>query len=204
TGDFSQSLSRAAGGGLQLIYDPLTTTSAGTRGVFPGNMLPKDRISTIGMNMASYYPAPNAAAPYYGAPNFTSTVRAFNRADQMTFKADHEFFSWWKMSGSYLHYGSQEPSNRWFPNQIASPNQGVIYRKVDATQINSTFTLTPTTIITARYGFNRFPNFTPPISLGFDLKTLGLPASLAAITRYPAFPSITMSDVASYGGGTTT
>ena len=79
----------------------------------------------------------------------------------------------WKASASYLHYGSQEPSNRWFPNQIASPNQGVIYRKVDATQANSTFTVTPTTVITARYGFNRFPNFTPPISLGFDLTRLG-------------------------------
>ena len=61
----------------------------------------------------------------------------------------------------------------------------------------------PTTVITARYGFNRFPNFTPPISLGFNLTTLGLPSSLAAMTQYTAFPSITMSDLTSYGGGTT-
>ncbi|MEO8596815.1 MAG: TonB-dependent receptor [Candidatus Solibacter sp.] len=203
SGDFSKSLSRTGNGALQLLYDPLTTTPDGARQVFPGNVVPGDRLSNVGLKMASYYPAPNVAGTYYGAPNFDSTVRAFNRADQMTFKADHEVTPWWKASASYLHYGSQEPSNRWFPNQIASPNQGVIYRKVDATQVNSTFTVTPTLVITARYGFNRFPNFTPPISLGFDLTTLGLPASLAAVTKYTAFPSITMSDLASYGGGTT-
>jgi hypothetical protein len=203
-GDFSSSFSRTGNGALQLMYDPKTTLADGTRSLFPGNVIPANRLSAVGLKMASYFPAPNVATPYYGAPNFDSTVRAFNRADQMTFKGDHEVTRWWKASASYLHYGSQEPSNRWFPNQIASPNQGVIYRKVDATQINSTFTPSPTVVITARYGFNRFPNFTPPISLGFDLTTLGLPASLAAITRYTAFPSITMSDLTSYGGGTTT
>ncbi len=202
-GDFSKSFSRAGNGQLQIVYDPLSTQSDGTRQPFAGNVIPANRLSRVGLNMASYYPDPNAPGSYYGAPNFDSTVRAFNRADQMTFKGDHELFRWWKASVSYLHYGSLEPSNRWFPNQIASPNQGVIHRKVDATQANSTFTVSPTTVITARYGFNRFPNFTPPISLGFDLTKLGLPASLAAITNFPAFPSISMGDLTSYGGGTT-
>ena len=203
TGDFSRTLSRAGNGALQLMYDPKTTLADGTRLLFPGNVIPANRLSSVGLKMATYYPDPNVATPYYGAPNFDSTVRAFNRADQMTFKADHEVTRWWKASASYLHYGSTEPSNRWFPNQTGSPNQGVIYRKVDATQVNSTFTPTPTMVITARYGFNRFPNFTPPISLGFNLTTLGLPSSLAAMTQYTAFPSITMSDLTSYGGGTT-
>jgi hypothetical protein len=204
-GDFSQSQSRVLGGGLQIIYDPISTTSAGVRTPFAGNVLPKDRVSAIGLNLASYYPAPNTTASYYGAPNFTSTVRAFNRADQATFKGDHEFFNWWKMSASYLHYGSQEPSNRWFPNQVASPNQGVIYRKVDATQVNTTLMPASTTVVTLRYGYNRFPNFTPPVSLGFHLTTLGFPAAVDALTpNYPAFPSITTGEMASYGGGTTT
>lgn len=200
-GDFSQSLSRAGNGQAQVIYDPLSTTPDGTRTPFAGNRIPTDRLSAVGLAMASYYPDPNAAGAYYGAPNFDSTVRAFNRADQMTFKVDHEFFRWWRASASYLHYGSQEPSNRWFPNQIASPNQGVLYRKVDATQLNSTFTVTPTLVLTARYGFNRFPNFTAPISLGFDITKLGLPALLSSV--YPAFPAISMGDLTSYGGTTT-
>ncbi len=203
-GDFSKSLSRAGNGALQLQYDPLSTTVDGVRTPFAGNVIPAARLNAVGLNMASYYPDPNVAGAFYGAPNFDSTVRAFNRADQMTFKGDHEFARWWRGSVSYLHYGSQEPSNRWFPDQTASPNQGVIYRKVDATQANSTFTVSPTLVVTARYGFNRFPNFTPPVSLGFDITKLGLPASLAAVTQYTAFPSITMGDLTSYGGSTTT
>ncbi|MBI4908997.1 MAG: TonB-dependent receptor [Acidobacteria bacterium] len=201
TGDFSKSLYR--NGSPQVIYDPLTTTADGVRQPFAGNVLPGARRNAVGLNLATYYPDPNIATSYYGAPNFDTTVRAFNRADQMTFKGDHELFPWWRFAISYLHYGSQEPSNRWFPNQIASPGQGVLYRKVDATQVNSTFTPAAAVVITARYGFNRFPNFSTPVSLGFDLTKLGFPASLAAATSYPSFPSITMSDLANYGGGAT-
>jgi hypothetical protein len=39
--------------------------------------------------------------------------------------------------------------------------------------------------------------------LGFDLASLGLPQSLVSVTKNPAFPSITMGDMANYGGGTT-
>jgi hypothetical protein len=202
-GDFSQSLSRAGNGLPQVQYDPLSTMADGTRTPFAGNVLPAGRISPVGLALASYYPLPNVATAYYGAPNFDSTVRAYNRADQVTTKADHEIFSWWKASASYLHYGSLEPGNRWFPNQVASPNQGIIHRHVDATQVNSTLTPRPTLVVALRWGFNRFPNLTPPISLGFDLKSLGLPPSLAAVTRNPAFPSVSMGDLTSFGGGTT-
>ncbi|MCU1328125.1 MAG: carboxypeptidase regulatory-like protein [Bryobacterales bacterium] len=201
TGDFSKSVSTR--GTQQLIYDPLSTLADGMRTAFPGNIIPANRINPIGLKLASFYPDPNVTSSIYGSPNFDATVRAFNRADQLTFKGDQEIKNWWRASASYLHYGSQEPSNRWFPNQVASPNQGVIFRKVDATQLNTTLTPSPTMVVAIRYGFNRFPNFTPPISLGFDLASLGLPASLVSQTKYPAFPSITMGDVASYGGGTT-
>ncbi|MES1257707.1 MAG: carboxypeptidase regulatory-like domain-containing protein [Acidobacteriota bacterium] len=202
SGDFSKSFSTK--GTQQMIYDPTTTQADGSRTPFAGNIIPPSRLNAVGKKLASYYPAPNVAGAYYGAPNFDATVRAFNRADQLTFKGDQEIKSWWRASASYLHYGSQEPGNRWFPNQIASPNQGVIFRKVDATQLNTTLTPGPTMVIAVRYGFNRFPNFTPPVSLGFDLASLGLPASLVSATKFPAFPAITMSDLASYGGGTTT
>jgi len=201
-GDFSRSLSRLdyQAGALQAIYDPLTTTAAGTRQVFAGNVLPASRIDAAGKAMASYYPLPNAAARFYGDANYNATVAAYNRADQTTWKVDHELFRWWKASASYLHYGSREPGNAWFGG-VASPNQGVLFRKVDATQVNSTLTPTPTTVVAVRYGFNRFPNFSAPTSSGFDLTKLNLSPSLAPTN--PAFPSITMGDLTSYGGGNT-
>lgn len=200
TGDFSQS--RAANGTLQTIYDPLTTKADGTRDAFAGNVIPASRMSTVGRNLASYYPLPNVEGAAFGTPNFDATVSAYNRADQTTWKLDHEVTRWWRASASYLHYGSREPSNAWFGN-AASPGQSVLWRKVDATQVNSTLTPTPTLVVALRYGFNRFPNFSAPYSLGFDLRALGLPSSLVAQTPNAAFPSITMSELASYGGGNT-
>jgi len=200
-GDFSQSASRT-GTGMQLVYDPLTTQPDGTRTPFAGNVIPGSRISTPGRRIASYYPLPNTTTRFYADLNYDATVAAYNRADQTTWKLDHQVFSWLRASASYLHYGSREPGNAWW-GTLASPGQGVLFRKVDATQVNATLTPSPTTVIAVRYGFNRFPNFSAPTSLGFAQTELGLPASLAAITKYTAFPSITMSDVGSFGGGTT-
>ncbi|MBM3760305.1 MAG: TonB-dependent receptor [Acidobacteria bacterium] len=203
-GDFSQSLSVVPGStAQQLIYDPRSITSIGPRTPFANNVIPASQISPIGRAIASFYPQPNVAGVnVYGQLNYDASVAAYNRADQTTWKVDHELFSWWRASASYLHYGSREPSNAWWGG-VATPGQSVLFRKVDATQVNSTFTPSPTLVVAVRYGFNRFPNFSTPTSLGFDLRELGLPSSLAAATPFTAFPSISVGGLAGYGGGTT-
>lgn len=201
TGDFSKSLARA--GGLNLIYDPLTTRGDGAGGFirqpFAGNVIPADRLNRAGRSLASYYPKPTAAAGFYGDLNFDASVGAYNRADQTTWKADHEVTRWLRLSGSYLHYGSREPGNAWFGG-LASPNQGVLFRKVDATQANATLTPQPTLVVTVRYGFNRFPNRTVSTSDGFAITELGFPAPLASQLQTTYFPNVGMSDLTSYGG----
>ncbi|MGC4050603.1 MAG: hypothetical protein QM757_14600 [Paludibaculum sp.] len=185
------------------MYDPLTSRTengAIVRDLFAGNIIPANRLSKVGTSLAAYYPAPTRTAAFYGDTNFDATVGAYNRADQTTWKLDHEVTRWWRASASYLHYGSREPGNAWFPN-IASPNQGVLYRKVDATQLNSTLTPTPTIVVALRYGFNRFPNFSAPTSFGMDMTKLGFSPSLLSQLPVQAFPSVGMSDLVSYGGG---
>lgn len=203
-GNFSQSLSTTKSGGLQLMYDPLSTNlTTGARTPFPNNILPQSRISPIGLALAAWYPEPTSVASYYGQPNQTVAVNTQDRADQGTFKLDHEFFPWLKASASYIHYGSTEPSNQWFQT-IATPNQSIIYRHVDGTAANAVATLNPTTVLTVRFGQNRFPDFDPYQSLGFKLTSLGFPAAVDALTpQYPAFPSISTGEFASYGGGNT-
>ena len=39
---------------------------------------------------------------------------------------------------------------------------------MDATQLNNLFTVNPTTVVTVRYGFNRFPNFDYNSSQGYQ------------------------------------
>lgn len=200
-GDFSQSRARA--GGLNMIYDPLTTRPDGAGGfvrqAFANNTIPATRLSNVGRNMASFYPMPTTAAAFYGDLNFDATVGAYNRADQTTWKMDHEFASWLRVSASYLHYGSREPGNAWFPT-IASPNQGVLFRKVDATQANATITPTATTVVAVRYGFNRFPNRSVSTSDGFAITQLGFPTALQSQLQTTYFPNVGMSDLTSYGG----
>jgi hypothetical protein len=198
TGDFSQS--RNSSGGLQAIYNP---TAAG-RIPFAGNIIPSSLLNPVGVAMASYYPAPNAATPYYGATNYNSTAIIYDRADQVTAKMDQVFTSKVRASGSYLHYGSREEANAWFGyGNPATPGQSMLVRHVDATQANLTYTPTATTVVFLRYGFNRFPNKTYQLaSEGIDMSKWGFPKSYLSQLPYDAFPAITMSgDVSSFGAG---
>jgi hypothetical protein len=202
-GDFSQSVTKS--GTRQVIYDPNTTTASGARTPFANNIIPADQLNPVGLKLASYYPLPNAATNYYGANNFNYTGGYPNRGDQYTFKGDQQFGNRLRASASYVHQKTGETGQPPVFGNVASPGQSLLFRRIDATQANATATLNPTTVLTVRWGFNRF--FTtsyPTSSAGFNLTTLGLPASLAAATPDTAFPAVTMGDVASFGGGTTT
>lgn len=202
-GDFSQSVSR--GGTLQTIYDPLTTTAAGTRTPFAGNVIPADRLNAVGQALASYYPLPNAPTPFHGAPNYTVTGSFPNRGDQYVAKADHQFAPSFRASGSYIFQKTFETNAPNLFGNPGSPNQNYCCdRKTDATQANATWTPSATTVVALRWGFNRFYSRSTQASAGFDLGSLGLPASLVAQTPNPAFPAVTMGEVSSFGGGATT
>jgi trimeric autotransporter adhesin len=202
-GNFSQSVGK--NGTQQTIYDPLSTTSTGTRTAFPNNIIPANQISPIGLQLASYYPQPNAPTPYYGAPNFNISGNYPNRGDQDTFKLDQQFAPWLRASASYVYQKTGETDSPVeFPNRVASPGQSLLFRRVDATQANATATPNATTVITFRWGFNRFYSATfPTSSAGFNITSLGLPESLAAITPNTAFPAISMGTLSSFGGGST-
>lgn len=201
-GDFSQTVTRT--GARQVIYDPLSTAATGARTPFANNVIPANQLNPVGVRLASYYPLPSAPTPYYGAANFNYSGGYPNRGDQYTFKADHQFASWLRASGSYVYQKTGETNAPPTFGNVASPGQTLLYRRINSTQANATATLNPTTVLTARWGFNRFFTTTfPTSSAGFNLATLGLPESLAAVTRNPAFPAVTMGDLASFGGGTT-
>lgn len=191
-GDFSQSLARA--GGLQTIYDPI----GGSRTPFPGNIIPASRLSTVGSRIAQTYPAGTRAPRFHGDNNIAVATNQYDRADQLTGKFDHRITDWWNASLSYLHYGSREPGENWF-GTTSSPGQWLLARKVDSTQANSVLTLGPTTVLSLRYGFNRFPNDNYQRSLGFNPATLGFPSSFTSDIQRPTFPNITMETFSSLG-----
>jgi hypothetical protein len=200
-GNFSQSFTKS--GALQQMYYP---NADGTRTPLTNNIIPQSLLSPVGIALASYYPLPNQPTRYYGAPNFATTGIIYDRADQLTGKLDQEITSWWRASVSYLHYGSREESNAYFGySNPGSPGQSMLVRHVDATQANTTLTPSPTTVVSLRWGFNRYPNRTYQLaSQGMNLGAggVGFPSAFVSQLQYDAFPAITMSsDMASYGAG---
>jgi trimeric autotransporter adhesin len=198
-GDFSQS--KTASGALNVIYDPQSTVCAGstcTRQPFAGNVIPTNKLNPVGLAIAATYVKPQTASAFYGAPNLTQAGLLPARASQKTAKLDHEIANWWRASLSYLRYFSLEPGNTWFPT-VSSPDQWRLLRNVDTTQFNNILTISPTTVLTVRYGFNRFPNYGYQVSQGFNLASLGFDPGYVASIAAPTFPNITMTSQYSLG-----
>jgi hypothetical protein len=177
------------------IYNPYTTIVSPdgtvTRQPFPNNVIPPSLINQVGLNIASYYPQPNLQGLPSGAVNYTVPAQAPElRGDEFVGKIDQQFFSWWSANVSYMHYGSLIP----FGNALGTvPGSGSITydRHVDATQLNNIITINPTTLLSVRFGFNRFPNTILPLSKGFSPTTLGLPAY---DYQYDFFPPVNVTN----------
>ena len=192
TGNFSQSFN--SDGSLHVIYDPLTGNP------FPGNIIPASRITGVGQAIANTYPVPTTTPAYYGDSDLALSSSIKARAVQYTAKVDEDFTTWWRMSLSYARYYSLEPGDTWF-NSPSTESGWRLLRRVDATAVNSIFTINPTTVLTLRYGFNRFPNFDYNSSQGFNIASLGFsPAYAGSVNPAAAeFPQINMSSLYSLG-----
>jgi hypothetical protein len=96
---------------------------------------------------ASYYPLPNSSTPYYGATNFNFTGSYPNRGDQYMVKGDQQFTPRRRASASYVHQNTGETNSPPTFGNVASPGQGLLFRRIDATQANAIATLNPTTVL---------------------------------------------------------
>lgn len=201
TGDFSQSYN--ADGSLNVIYDPTKTYTDASgihRTPFPGNKIPGGQLSNVGKNIASYYPLPQISTPT-GQYNFTGTDNVRDHAQEVTVKLDQQIRPWWNVSGSYIFYEALQPLGNPLGTLPGSYSY-TYHRQVDATQINSTWILNPKTVVTARYGNNRFPNLIAEVSKGFDPATLGFPTSYSSQIQSKFFPTIFLRNFSQLGQNT--
>ena len=154
----------------------------------------------MGLAIASYYPVPSSAASLFRRKR--SFVVVFHQSSRRAIhrQVDEDFTSWWRSSLSYLRYYSLEPGDTWF-NSPSTQSGWRLLRRVDTTQLNNLFTINPTTVLSVRYGFNRFPNFDYNSSQGFNVGALGMSPSYAN-SIYPAvaeFPQIVMTSLYGFG-----
>ena len=194
-GDFSQTFN--ADGSLHVIYDPndtYTDANGVHRRPFAGNVI--NSPNTVGKNIASYFPSPNT-----GANEFTGTDNVRDHAQEVTVKLDQQIRPWWNVSGSYVFYEALQPLGN--PMHTLPGSYSYTYhRQVDATQVNSTWILSPSTVLTARYGINRFPNLIAEVSQGFDPATLGFPQSYSNAIQAKFFPTIFFANYDQLGQNT--
>jgi hypothetical protein len=123
------------------IIDPLTGLP------FPGNIIPSVRISDVARKFAALYPAPNSGL---AAPNFINS--SSDRIDEYQYVArlDHSFSNNWKAFARY----TISNTDRLTPGTI--PNFGTInLMTVQNASVGSSITLSPTSTLDVRVGFNR-------------------------------------------------
>ena len=188
-GNFSQTKN---GGQSVVIYDPLTTRTVNgqlVREAFAGNIIPTNRQDPVGRALLQFFPKANRPGDASGRNNYAATSTLDDRADQQTFKLDHNFADWYKASATYLRYGSREPVADYYQN-IANPGGSLLFRNVDALAVNNIFTLNDTTILSVRYGYNTFDDNVDTISAGFDPAQLGFVSSFVNQIAFKKFPSI--------------
>jgi hypothetical protein len=206
-GDFSNL--RAANGSLITVYDPSTTrpnpASPGTyiRDPFAGNVIPGARISPVAANALKYYPMPNLPGlPYTHAQNLFQQASIPIDKDAWGVRIDYNLAASRRLSGRYTRDALDWGFANYF-NNIADVDGRHIFIPRQSAFLQFTDTLTPTLLIDAKIGVNRENEHSVSPAAGFDVASLGFPASYAkAIQKKgpgPGFPIFGIADATTFG-----
>lgn len=204
-GDFSQTFTSS--GALIRIYDPATTVADSSqrsgygRSAFAGNLIPVSRFDPIMKKVLSYYPDPTLAiSPTLNTnwsanfPLIAKTNRYFGRGDQ-NFGAKNKLF---------VRYGYQTSPRTSPYSNIAFPGEGTNgggnqESVSQSAGVSDTHTFAPNLIGEFRAGYTRSLIKFTPLSVGFDITTLGLPQYLKAASGDAIFPRFNITDFTSIG-----
>jgi hypothetical protein len=161
------------------------------------NKIPASLQTSVGKAMLNAFPAANLNGSSYSAQtaNFSLLNTFKTRSDMYSGKLEHTFAPWWSSGISYVHLATQEPSGFLLGGLTLAENANKLLRYNDATAINNTFTLNPTTLLTVGYGFNRYYSASFQYSNGYDLVGMGFPSSFVSQLQSKTFPTTTINNV---------
>jgi hypothetical protein len=210
-GDFSDL--RNGSGQLITIYDPATTRpdpdNAGQfiRDPFPGNIIPANRISPAARAMMAYWPLPNVTPSnaFTQTNNYSLSGVQPSEGDRIDSRVDHVFSDRWRSFVRYSYSNeSSLPFNSFGNPASSSGGDGPTYTKVHSLSIDHNYSFGPTWVLNVRYGLNRRLVDRLPLSAGFDLASLGLPASVINVADAFEFPRVNVQNFQSLGQATFT
>ena len=147
-----------------------------TQAPFPGNVIPKNRLSPIGTAIAALYPLPNRSTP---GRNFVSSPSLRDAEDHFDARLDHSIGGAGELSVrySFVDRNLYEPFSG---SGFASvPGYGTnIPRRAQNAAISETHALSPSLLNEFRAGFNRVANGSFQENQGRNLsQTLGMPSN---------------------------
>lgn len=193
-GNFSKLVE--ANGAPVTIYNPFTTRFDAAqnplRDPFPGNIIPASMIHPIARNVTKYMPAPNAktAGVRYATQNLLHPEYPANDDFyNLILKFDWNFGD--KHRAFIRHASNDRTEDRCTNGVCEGPGQAgqqPFQRINDAYVADWVGTITPTLVLNARLSHNRFieKGFGRG-NVGFDLTSLGLPASLVSQLPGPTY-----------------
>jgi outer membrane receptor protein involved in Fe transport len=203
TGNFSET--RAANGALIAIHDPFTTRTDPAnaanriRDAFPGNVIPASRLSPVSRAVLPYYPAANTAGvAFTNANNFFGEGSAPLNKDIYGLRLDHYLTPTRRIAGRYTWDRSFRGTPNYYNNIAEIQSSDLIFQRHSAF-ISFSDAIRPNLLIDLRTGLNFYLPDRTTRSIGFDVSTLGLPASLNSEMQVPSFPQFNITDMTAIG-----
>ncbi|MBI4902245.1 MAG: TonB-dependent receptor [Acidobacteria bacterium] len=190
SGDFS--------GVAETIYDPATINAAGVRQPFAGNRIPSARFNPVALKMLGYYPAPTRTGL---SNNFYAQSPSPGRSDNFSAKIDRRVSNRQNLYGRFSWNDVDNRTANYF-NNLASPDTGASGARNRSITVDDTF-LVGGWVLHGNAGYAYHANPRDSVSRGFDLTTLGLPASLKAVSQFEMFPRVEPGGYAALGGNAT-
>lgn len=195
-GDFS--------GSTITVYNPFAADlPSGQRQPFPGNVIPQSLQDPIGTKVAQLFPSANqAGSGVYHLNNYFAAGLDPNNGQKFDVRLDHYWNEKLRLFGRFSFdrekfgnanlYGSSNIYDPYYYQNITN-NRNVM--------VGTDYSLSNSTILQLRYSFTRhFENQTgDPRQLGFDITSMGFPASLAAEQTYHDVPFFSFGNTSGLG-----
>lgn len=180
-GDFSELLKL---GTRYQIYDPATIAPAAggrfSRRPFANNIIPQNRLDSVGQKIVSLYPLPNRAGTADGRNNFFRAYKSFEDYYVHFVRVDHAFSDAHRLFVRFHYDFWEEDKNDHFGNRV----NGIILNRINrGLAVDDVLVVNPTLVLNVRYGATSqdFPE--RRVTRGYDLAQLGFSPSLLGLVE---------------------
>src|SRR5262249_42093618 len=154
------------------------------RKLFPGSVIPANRLSPIAQKILAKTQLPNAAGDPTGnaTNNYVASSPSTDFMSMLAIRLDHNWNDTHKSFANvrWSHYDGT--SNNFFLNNSTG---SLLTRIPKGFGLDHVWTVSPNKVLDLRFNLSRYEERTSPLSLGFDRTQLGFPQSYASQAAAP-------------------